>query len=794
MDAMQSAFPLHSSAARRIACAALCLALSVFGLPGELMAQAGRIAAPPAVLGPAPGTPPAIALPAVQSVAPAMLNAGSTVELTLSGSGLNPRSVFSFGDGVDVLGPPQAAGGGQVRLTVRVAPNAQPGPRTVRVATGNLAGQGPATVTVIVSEGRSAASISAGARGAASGAGTLPPPPALQPPVSERQAPPPRPAAPPPPAGGTAMLPPAGPVATTPALAPPMAKLAFGLPVLDQKKPAWGPTERLFDKNTAHPKLVWETANPASHQWRWQIATQPFPAGAGMPPPALLGEGEAVYDHFVLDLTPYIPAGAAAQAPAPKQKLPPAGKGGSAQGGAMMPAQGDVIVNPQTVFSTKPATFYIRLAAFQNGQAAGPVSNAVTAHYQPGSSIDEGMMQSLGDALAKQQQQAKALLEQAKKIFELKILSFKPAIFPDPNRWGCVVVVDNPYFQKFPHPLAGFKPGKEYCPPVDPSTQQKSTADWVWEGIKGYGKAWNGLAGIYNGTKSWLASQIAEGVPCEWLGKKVESKCEEAVEQFAGYAISAGLVALGLPPSLPDLSALTELGKGKAADAMVEFSCQTFESNGGQCTPELRAQLRKYYKMALDELQKQLAENLKHEAHEPGCGDAQTAGEHGLLPLPCFTDFAGTAVKPATGSVYEPPRVKVKITRKTAQPKGVAGCNSLSVDLFLSNKFAGGMLSGKALPPANVSGAAYKTEVAAIPKLGIGQSADVVLDLNHMAQVNVPGNYYPNFYLPNWLVLYHGGKGTLSAGVLAQVESGTSSGTLSGSCATGDSWQIQIPK
>lgn len=253
-------------------------------------------------------------------------------------------------------------------------------------------------------------------------------------------------------------------------------------------------------------------------------------------------------------------------------------------------------------------------------------------------------------------------------------------------------------------------------------------------------------------------------------------------------------MALGLPPSLPDLSALTELGKGKAADAMVEFSCQTFESNGGQCTPELRAQLRKYYKMALDELQKQLAENLKHEAHEPGCGDAETAKSHGQLPLPCFTDYAGTAVKPATGSVYAPPRVKVKITRKTAQPKGVAGCNSLSVDLFLSNKFAGGMLSGKALPPANVSGAAYKTEVAAIPKLGIGQSADVVLDLNHMAQVNMPGNYYPNFYLPNWLVLYHGGKGTLSAGVLAQVESGTSSGTLSGSCATGDSWQIQIPK
>lgn len=788
---MRSDFPLRLTGARKVASAALCLVLSAFGFPGELLAQTGRTAAPPAVLGPAPSAPPAIALPAVQSVSPAMLHAGSTVELMLSGSGLNPRSLFSFGDGVEVLGPPQAAGSGQLRLTVRVAPNAMPGLRTVRVATGNLSGQGPATVTVIAGQGRGATSTAVGAQG--SGTGMLPPPPALQPPAPERQIPPPRPAAPPPTAAQPVTMPPVGPVATTPSLPPPMAKLAFGLPVVDKKKPAWGSTELLFDKNTAPAKLVWETTQPGSYQWRWQIAAQSFPAGGGMPPSGLLDEGEAAYDHFALDLTSYIPAGAAAQPSAPKIKLPPAGKGGGTQGVATMPAQNNVIVNTQTVFSTTPATFHIRLAAFQDGKAAGPVSNAVTAHYQPGSTTDGGVFKTMGEEQAKLQQ-AKALLDQAKKVFELKILSFRPAIFPDPNRWGCIVVASNPYFGNFPHPLAGYKPGKEYCPPIDPSTQQKSTADWVWEGVKGYGKAWDGLAGVYNGAKSWLAAQFAEAVPCEWLGKKYETKCEDAVEQLAGYAISAGLVALGVPPSLPDLSALTELGKGKAADAAVEFSCQTFESYGGECTPKLREQLRKFYKMALDELQKKLAENLKHEAHEPGCGDAQTAGEHGRLPLPCFTDFAGAAVKPATGSVYEPPQVRTRVTRKTPQPNGVTGCDSLAVDVLLENQFEGGMLSGKMLPPAKVSGAAYKTEVAAIPKLAVGKSVEIALNLNHMAKVDVPGNYWPDFYLPNWLVLYEGGKGTLSAGVLAQVESGTASGKLFGSCATGDSWSIQIPK
>lgn len=771
---MRAASLQKASAAKTILLAVLCILAAQYS--GALIAQTGRTAPPPAVPISARPIPPAMTAPSVQSVTPAILTSGSTLELVLAGSGLDQRTVVSFGEGIDVLGPPQTFGSGQLRLTVRVAPNTMPGLRTVRVAKGNLAGQGPAAVTVVSGQTRGEA---APPRGALSGTGMLPPPPALQPPA-------PKPAA-----AQPATLPPAVPVATKPSLPPPTAKLAFGLPVVDQKKPAWGSSELVFDKNSAHAKLVWETAKPGEQQWRWQIAAQPFPAGGGLPAAGLLGEGGAAYDHFVLDLTPYIPAGAAPP-PAPDKKLP-APKGSGAQGVAKMPAQGNVIVNTQTVFTTMPAIFHIRLAAFQDGEAAGPVSNAVTAHYQPGSTTDGEVFKKMGEEQAKLLQ-AKALLDQAKKVFELKILSFKPAIFPDANRWGCIVVASNPYFGKFPHPLAGYRPGKEYCPPIDPSTQQKSTADWVWEGVKGYGKAWDGLAGVYNGAKSWLASQFAEAVPCEWLGKKYETKCEDAAEQLAGYAISAGLVALGVPPSLPDLSALTELGKGKVADAAVEFSCQTFESNGGKCTPELREQLRKYYKMALDELQKKLAENLKHEAHEPGCGDAQTAGEHGRLPLPCFTDFAGTAVKPATGSVYEPPQVRTRVTRKTPQPNGVAGCDSMAVDVFLENQFNGGYLSGKMLPPAKVSGAAYKTEVAAIPKLAVGKSVEIALNLNHMAKVDVPGNYWPDFYLPNWLVLYEGGKGTLSVGVLAQVESGTASGKLFGSCATGDSWQIQIPK
>lgn len=767
--------------------ASLFLLLSQFLPAWPALAQATR-GTPPAtaVLAPPAGQPTANLAPSIQSISPSVLSAGNTYDIVITGGHLSPRAVFSFGDGIETVGAPQPAGGGQLRLTVRVLPGAIPGLRVARVTAGHLSGQGPATLSVIASTGRSAAG----------GDGTMLAPPPLLPPGPERGAAPPSPPKSEQPAQPVITQSPPAIGASAQPFQPVTTKLAFGITVVDANTPAWGPTERNFDKNSALAQLVWSTPDPAKHEWRWQVALQPFTASEA--PPALLGEGNAHYDHFDFNLSSYIPAADNTKKPpqsGAQKKLPPASKANAAQA-EMASAQSakPILVTVQPDLSALPATLYIRLAAFQNGKPAGAISNTVIAHYEPG--LSEKIQKQTVDAIAQSEAQQKATAEQlgkAKKIFELKILSFQPAVFPDPNLWGCVVVVSNPYAASLGHPLSGYPSGK-HCPPTNPKYQQKSAGDWIVEGITGWGKAWDGLAGLYNKAKAWAASQIANTIPCDWLGKKLEDECKDATEQLASYAISAGLAAAGLPPSLPDLSALSEAGKGKIADAAVEASCQTFENNGFQCTPEIRDKLRSAYKKALDDLQKQIAGNLKHQAHEPGCGDSQTANKHGLLPLPCFSDYPNAVVKPATGSVYEPPRVKVRITRKTSQPKNITGCNTLSVSTWLSNKFEGGYLGGKNLPPANVSGAPYKTEVAAIPVLVVGKSAEIAFDLNSMAPVTVPGNYVPNFYMDNWMILYWGGKGTLSASVHGMVDSGSYKGKVGASCATGDSWQIQIPK
>jgi len=746
-----------------IASFGLALLLSLFSQVAA--AQASRMAPPPAVLDASRSPPPAASLaPAVHSISPAALSAGSAYELLISGSNLNPRAVFSFGEGIEILGAPQAAGGGQLRLAVRVAPGALPGLRTVRVTTGNLSGQGPATLSIVAAQGRSAAAAGTGM--------TLPPPPPLQPPSPANQA----------------ALPPV--VARQPFQLTAV-KLAFGKIVPDTTQPAWGDSERDFDKNSPNVSLIWETANPGAYQWRWQIAAQPFPADPGLQPAGLLDDGDAYYDHFKLDLTAFIPAGSE---PTGKKQAPYKKKSSPATPGQTVLDKGSpaaAIDSSQTLPAVPvPTKLHIRLIALKEGKATGAVSNTVIARYVPVKPLDESF-KPLAEA-SKNQHDAEALVKKAEDSYDIRILAFDRAIFPDPNRWGCVVVVANPY--KPPHPLSSYPPG-EHCPPVDPKYQQKGWGEkYVQGSIEGWALGWNKLSGYYNGAKAWIANQIASQFPCELLGKKLEKECKGAVEQMVGAALSAGLAALGLPPSLPDLTALSEAGKGKIADAAVEFTCQTYESNGGSCTPAMRQQLKKYYQQGLDELQKQLETQMKHAAHEPACGDAATAAEHGLLPLPCFSDVPGMAIKPAKGSVYEPATVKVRVTRKKAAPANVKGCDSVSASLFLKNTFKGGYLGGKNLQAANVAGWAYLPASSSIPKLAPGKSVDVTVIFSKMAPVDVPGDYDPKFNFDHWKILYWGGQGSLSASLsAATVDTGKPNGLASGSCAKSDSWPVQIP-
>ena len=772
-----------------------------------------------AVLGPLPRAA-VSAAPSVRQIQPETVNAGETRVLTLLGAGFGPRTRVSFGAGVEVLDAPQVQEGHQMRVRVRVAADAAPGPRIPRLTDGASTGSGPARLTVLAAPARPVARSVPPERDAGVSRPPLradttirtapvtgmPPPPrpadpatrtAPLPDLPERSAaasgwtrstPSPMGSLPPPSALSRTRNTPAQPAGSAPV------ELAFGKLVLDSHKFAWSGKERTFDRSTTITPLVWKAANPGAYQWRWQIASQPFPDDVLAQPPALLDEGNAVYDQFKLDLLPYVPA--APIAPPAKKPAKASDKGANQALPLSAQQSPSAVFDPQPAQSALPARYYIRIVAFGDGKPAGIRSNSVVATYQPGANdeFNDALGKTLGEA-----QIAKAAASQAKDLFALKIVGYELAVFPDPNRAGCVKLIKNPHFHKAFHPLQFYAPG-EHCPKPDPKTQEKGWFDkWVIGSIKGWAFAWNKLAGFYNGAKSWVASQIAGGLPCEWLGGKLQDECEAAAQTMVESAISAGMVAAGMPPSMPDLDALAELGKGKVADAAVEGSCEIIESNGGTCSPETKEKLATWYEQGLDQLQKQVASTMKYEGREPGCANAPDGGEiaaHGLLPLPCFSDYPGVVVVPAKGAVYAPPTVKVRVTRKAPQPAHVKGCDRVSVGMSLENTFEGGWLSGKKLPPAPVAGQAYIPASDAVPPLGVGKSTDIVLVLAKMAVVEVPGNHYGTFYLPNWLELYRGGKGSLWASMApAIIATGTSHmKEVSGPCTAGDSIALQIPE
>lgn len=437
-----------------------------------------------------------------------------------------------------------------------------------------------------------------------------------------------------------------------------------------------------------------------------------------------------------------------------------------------------------------PLSLYMRIVLLDGqGQPVGlpsaPVKVTLTRRQGQITNVFEA---AAADAAAKKK--AFEEMQEKARVYEVKILAHKPVVFPDANLWGCVNVLKNPYYGLALHPLQAYKPGNKYCPAKDPQFQEKSTWDWVALGAGGYLVAYDGLAHFWNGAKSYVASKFAEIVPCEWLGKKVESECESAAAYVAATAISVGLAAVGVPPTLPDLAALEDMAEGKIVDASVEYTCDVIESNGGICTPELRAKLREIYKKALDKALGELARAGK----EPDCGDKQEASEHGLLPLPCFTNYPGAEVQPAPGSVYAPSTVTVRVTRVKPDPGfPLASCN-VSVKMSLTNYFKGGYVSGVYMKPTQLAGDPFVVAQSAIPPVALGKSVDVNLVFNEMGVFNMPGAYNPNFHLAPWLHLYNGGKGSLWA-YSEQTQTAKSFTGYSEllSCGTGDKWSVQIP-
>ena len=512
----------------------------------------------------------------------------------------------------------------------------------------------------------------------------------------------------------------------------PGAKLTFA--ALDKKQnwTALGAFERdLYDSELASPPFAWESAFAKSFDWRWQVATQPFPPHASLSAPGLIAQGPAHQSPFKIDFTHIPPFG----------KAPPGLQ--STQGGG----------SPQRKATRRPGAMdlYIRLVPLQNNAPAGPPSNTIVARYKPGKSPFE---QTLEQGAKKQAELAAA--KQGMLGYSLSIVSFQPAKWP--SRPGCIVVVENPFAGKPPHALAYYFEGKEYCPKKDPQFMEKDAIWWIGQAFKGWLFAWEGAASFYGQAKTWVATQVAKHlIPCELLGDDIQTTCEAAFEVVVDSALTAAMASQGIPPTMPSLSGLQAAAEGELLDAAVDFTCDQVTGKGGECDAFLKQQLRDAYAQGLDKLQ----EEAKRAGQEPDCQSADLEDAH-MIPLPCFTNYPGTQVKPAPGAVYEPPLLEVGATRTKPAPPANAPC-SLRATLSATNHFSGhSYVNGQKLPAKDIAGELYVPAAANIPLLQPGQSATLTLAFSKYQPFSIASNAStPNGTLAEWALLYWGGKGTL---------------------------------
>ena len=439
-------------------------------------------------------------------------------------------------------------------------------------------------------------------------------------------------------------------------------------------------------------------------------------------------------------------------------------------------------VEKEAGLQTQPESFYVRIIPFSglvNGRAAGLPSNVIRVFYagedpSPPEFDWDVFSQTIED-------------ETPKPLFDVRIKSYTPLILEQYKKWGCVVVVEHPKEWDLPGPFGEqsnqwkkdyYKIGAEICPPPyrgpgsGKITSFEDFIEFVFDAWDWAGDRYDDLVDIAvevvlyatpMGRECKLYTSLAEEVGIE----NAQSVCRTG----SRVAVNAGMVALGVPPSLPSYNELLD----KGVDYAVELAIEKFEAETGVpcvsiCEDAFRVGLEK------------LADELKRKPDRTACVSAKEAHKHGKEPR-CFPP--GLLVKPAPGSKYVPPIAEIEITRRkdVELPWGVKHpeCYA-SAYMKFDNIFPGGVVYGKTtqqhvdVKKQSISGELFKGKSREL-KLNIpqGETVSVTMVFDEPLKHQFPWTKKLwqtsqviqrdelGAFGPNWFQLYFGSQMTLIA-------------------------------
>ena len=498
---------------------------------------------------------------------------------------------------------------------------------------------------------------------------------------------------------------------------------------------------------------------------RWLVSLQPF-SGAFDPldpnPAGLLAWGDAECSGpgctFTVDFSTFMPA---PPKPEPNKKAPKKSAWsaqamgtlfeavplfqvaqGAAQQGTGSPAPASSKVSPvlgaEAVVSgsavggallAAPKEFYFRAVPMSGDSLLGPVSNTVVLRWMgPYDGPDLTKIKFVDCSKTPEDPYCKAKLPKPPN-YTVEILSYHGWIAPKDGHEGCFVVTKTTKAALgFGMPETTYHEGQVLCPPKpkEPSFLE-AVVNFVVDAV-------NWVANTYQKLKDEVIDLVSQFVPA--------ALCDKSC---LGTLLDAGLMALGIPPSLPNFDQLMDQGLDYLASAAVEQIGVPKALQDMAAGPAKDLAIEQFKKTAEDQIKAGIKAGIEEMQKSLSSQVAWIAD--------------GVPIKPDPLGDYQPPAMTFRVTRKPGADTCPSG--SVTVGGTVSNTTPNGVkeLNGELSAPL------YEGKAVPLPLLEAGESVTIPVTLKPRLSYGYPGAKYYTYShaVDGWSHLYYGGIAELRA-------------------------------
>ena len=363
-------------------------------------------------------------------------------------------------------------------------------------------------------------------------------------------------------------------------------------------------------------------------------------------------------------------------------------------------------------------TFYFRVVPLSGIQAAGQASTPVKIQWYGVNLAAEAIKQAQECQQNPGAPGCPTPLPAPQKPYTVEIVGYHGIVSPQDGHVGCYLVTKDATVMIGASYLK-YKEGQKLCPPEPKKKTWYEAAIDIALGVIDWASA------AYSDLKDTLVSIVSQFVPDALCGKTC-----------LGTLLDAGLMALGIPPSIPNFDQLMNEGLDYLASQAVSqlgVPQEVYDSiDPGLAGTALQIAISQAEEAWKAEAEEQIKQGLKE-----GLEAAQYALSESVSFVP-----DGVPIKPDPLGDYQPPTLLLKVTRDPAIPLeadicgGKPGLNgSLGILTTVAVSQAQADLFNQQITTKNQTMKGdypyllYETRYVPLPELGLGESQVIPLVL-----------------------------------------------------------------